>query len=165
MRRKLETGDHPGPRAARVRPARAATGAVRDDPPYLPVMSNYTKTNLKDLDNSAESFGLGDNLETRFARKAMGLEQFGFSYQRMQPNFRQPFGHVHREQEEVYLIIGGGGRIKVEDEIVELKQWDAIRVPGGNTRALESGPEGMELIAMGGNPTGDADMAQNWWTD
>ena len=128
-------------------------------------MSNYTKTNLKDLDDAAQNFGLGDNLEVRFARKAMDLQQFGFSYQKLQPNFRQPFGHIHAEQEEVYLVIAGSGRIKVEDEIVDLKQWDAVRVPGGVTRGIESGADGMELIAMGGNPTGDAETKPEWWTD
>lgn len=129
-------------------------------------MSDYTKVNLKDdVDNAAERFGLGEHMETRFARKAMGLEQFGFSYQKIQPNYRQGFGHVHREQEEVYLVLEGGGRIKVEDDIVELKQWDAVRVPGGRTRALEAGDAGMTIIAIGGNPTGDAEMVSDWWVD
>jgi uncharacterized cupin superfamily protein len=128
-------------------------------------MSDYTKTNIKDLDNAAASFGMGDHLETRFARKAMGLEQFGFSYQKMQPGFRQPFGHVHREQEEAYLVLEGSGRVKIEDEIVDLKQWDAIRVPAGLTRAFESGPDGLTFIAIGGTPTGDADMVNGWWAD
>jgi uncharacterized cupin superfamily protein len=128
-------------------------------------MSDYTKTNIKELDNAAEGFGLGDKLETRFARKAMGLEQFGFSYQKLQPDFRQPFGHVHSAQEEVYLVLEGSGRIKVEDEIVDLAQWDAVRVPGGVTRALESGSGGMTILAIGGNPAGDADMIKDWWVD
>jgi mannose-6-phosphate isomerase-like protein (cupin superfamily) len=128
-------------------------------------MGNYTKTNIKELENAAEGHGLGDKLETRFARKAMELEQFGFSYQKMQPGFRQPFGHVHSGQEEVYLVLEGGGRIKVEDEIVELEQWDAIRVPAGVTRALESGGSGMTIIAMGGAPAGDGEIVQGWWSD
>lgn len=128
-------------------------------------MSDYTKVNLKELENSAESFGLGDNLETRFARKAMGLEQFGFSWQKMQPGFRQPFGHVHSKQEEVYLVLEGGGRIKVEDEILDLKQFDAIRVPAGVTRALESGDAGMTIVAIGGAASGDGEIIQNWWVD
>ena len=129
-------------------------------------MSDYTKVNLKtDVDNAAESFGLGEYLETRFARKKMGLEQFGFSYQKFQPNFRQPFGHVHREQEEAYIVLEGSGRIKIEDDVVDLQQWDAIRVPAGITRALESGGDGMTILAIGGNPTGDADMVENWWSD
>ncbi|MES1246929.1 MAG: cupin domain-containing protein [Actinomycetota bacterium] len=129
-------------------------------------MSDYTKVNLKsDVKNTAADFGMGDDLETRFARKAMGLEQFGFSYQKLRPGFRQPFGHVHKEQEEVYLVLEGSGRIKVEDDVVDLAQWDAIRVPAGLTRALESGDEGLAFIAMGGNPTGDAEMVNGWWAD
>jgi uncharacterized cupin superfamily protein len=129
-------------------------------------MSEYTKVNLKkDVENSAESYGMGDNLEARFARKPMGLEQFGFSYQKLQPGFRQPFGHVHKEQEEVYLVLEGGGRIKVEDEIVDLGQWDAIRIPGGVIRQIEAGDSGLTIVAMGGNPTGDADMINGWWAD
>lgn len=128
-------------------------------------MSDYTLTNLKDLENAAEGFGLGEHLEARFARNAMGLEQFGFSYQRMEPNFRQPFGHRHAGQEEVYLVLGGSGRAKIEDEIVGLKQWDALRVPADVTRAFESGDDGLELLAIGGTPSGDADIIQSWWAD
>ena len=128
-------------------------------------MSDYKLINLKGLDNAAESFGLGEKLETRSARKAMELEQFGFSYQKMQPGFRQPFGHVHSEQEEVYLVLHGGGRAKVEDELVDLKQWDALRVPPGVTRAFESGQAGMELLVIGGAPTNDGEIIQNWWDD
>ena len=126
---------------------------------------SYTKKNLKELDNAAESFGLGDHMETRFARKAMGLEQFGFSYQKLQPDYRQGFGHVHREQEEAYVVLEGSGRAKVEDDIVDLQQWDVLRVPAGNTRAFEAGGDGLTYIAIGGNPTGDADMVENWWSD
>jgi uncharacterized cupin superfamily protein len=137
-----------------------------DRPRIFRAMSDYTKKNLKgDIENSAESYGMADKLEARFARKSMGLEQFGFSYQKMQPGFRQAFGHVHREQEEVYVVLEGGGRVKIEDEIVDLRTWDALRVPPGVTRAFEAGPDGMAYIAIGGNPTGDADMIQDWWTD
>jgi uncharacterized cupin superfamily protein len=125
----------------------------------------YTKMNINELDNAAEQFGLGDNLEARFGRKAMGLEQFGFSYQKLQPEFRLPFGHVHREQEEAYVVLEGSGRAKVEDDIVELQQWDVLRVPAGQKRAFESGPDGLAYLAIGGNPTGDADMLENWWSD
>jgi uncharacterized cupin superfamily protein len=129
-------------------------------------MSDYTKKNLKDdVDNSAEQFDLAENLEARFARKPMGLEQFGFSYQKLQPGFRLPFGHVHKEQEEVYVVLEGSGRIKVEDEIVDLRQWDAVRIPAGVTRAFEAGPDGLAYLAIGGNPPGDAEMIQNWWSD
>ena len=127
-------------------------------------MSDYTKLNLKsDVEDSAPGFGLGDNLEARFGRKALELQQFGFSYQKMQPNYRQGFGHVHKEQEELDLVLGGSGRVKVGDDIVELAQWDALRVGPGVMRQFESGGEGLEYIAIGGAPTGDAEMVNDWW--
>lgn len=129
-------------------------------------MSDYTKLNLKnDVEDSAPGYGLGDHLEARFGRKALELQQFGFSYQKLQPNYRQGFGHLHKEQEELYLVIGGGGRVKVDDDIVELKQWDALRVGPGVTRQFEAGGDGLEYIAVGGNPTGDAEMINGWWAD
>jgi uncharacterized cupin superfamily protein len=127
-------------------------------------MSNYTKANIKELDNSAAQFGI-EGFEARFARKAMGLEQFGFSYQKFEPDWRQPFGHTHSGQEEVYLVLSGGGRIKVDDEVVDLAEWDAIRIPSGVTRQLESGPDGLEILAVGGHPSGDAEIIQGWWGD
>jgi mannose-6-phosphate isomerase-like protein (cupin superfamily) len=127
-------------------------------------MSDYTKTNIKELDNSAAQFGL-EGFEARFARKAMGLDQFGFSYQKFGPNWRQPFGHTHSGQEEVYVVLEGSGRIKVEDEVVELEKWDAIRIPSGTTRQFESGPDGLEIIAIGGTPPGDAEIIQGWWAE
>ena len=128
-------------------------------------MSAYTLKNVKELENAAESYGMADKLEARFGRKALGLEQFGFSYQKMQPGFRQAFGHVHSEQEELYLVVEGAGRAKIEEEIVELKEWDALRVPPGVTRAFEAGDGGMAYISIGGNPAGDAEIIQNWWDD
>jgi mannose-6-phosphate isomerase-like protein (cupin superfamily) len=128
-------------------------------------MSEYTKVNLKDVENAAVSFGMGDDLEARFARKALELEQFGFSYQKMRPDYRQPFGHRHGSQEEVYLVLAGGGRVKVEDEILELVRWDALRVPPGTTRQFESGNDGLELLVIGGTPAGDAETIPNWWVD
>ena len=128
-------------------------------------MSDYHKMNIKDVENSAESFGLADNLEARFVRKPLGLEQFGFSYQKLRPNFRQPFGHRHTAQEEVYVVLGGGGRVKLEDEIVELREWDALRVAPATTRQFEAGDAGLELLVIGGGPSGDAETIPNWWAD
>jgi mannose-6-phosphate isomerase-like protein (cupin superfamily) len=128
-------------------------------------MANYTVKNLKQVDNAAERFGLGDNLEARFARKPLELENLGISYQRLEPNFRIPFGHKHGEQEELYVIVSGSARVKLDDEIVELKQWDAIRVPGEVTRNFQAGPDGVEYLAIGAPQEEGADMVQEWWAD
>lgn len=127
-------------------------------------MAKYTVRNLKQIDNAAERFGI-EGMEARFARNPLELEKFGFSLQVLTPNYRQPFGHHHRNQEEVYLVLRGGGRIKVDDDIVELQEWDAIRVPAGATRQLESGPDGLDFLAIGAPEGGDAELVEGWWSD
>ena len=132
-------------------------------------MGDYTKINLKDVDDAAVGFGLSPNLEARFARRPLGLEKSGISYQRLAPNFRSPFGHRHDEQEEIYVILSGGGRMKLEDDVIEIGPLDAVRVPGETTRAFESGPDGLELLAFGApqmeGPMGDTQLEQDWWTE
>lgn len=131
-------------------------------------MADYTKVNLKgDVDDQAPNFGLSPNLEARFARVPLELENFGVSYQRIAPNFRVPFGHKHKQQEEVYVVVSGSARMKLGDEVIELAQWDAIRVPSDTMRGIEAGADGVEVLAIGAPNTGpgDADMEQEWWTD
>ena len=131
-------------------------------------MAGYTKLNLRDdVEDQAPKFGLGENLEARMARVPLELEHLGVSYQRLEPGYRLPFGHRHRTQEEVYVVIGGSARAKVEDEVVELGPLDALRVHKDTARSFEAGPEGVELIAIGAPNTGpgDADLLQDWWTD
>jgi mannose-6-phosphate isomerase-like protein (cupin superfamily) len=127
-------------------------------------MANYTVKNIKELENMAERFGI-EGMEARFARSALELEKFGFSVQALVPNYRQGFGHVHARQEEAYVVLRGTGRIKVDDDIVDLKEWDAIRVPAGATRQLEAGPDGMQILAIGAPEGGDAEMIEGWWSD
>ncbi len=134
-------------------------------------MSGYTKVNLKDdVKDSAEDFGLAPNLEARFATSNLELEKSGLSYQRLAPGFRVPFGHRQKEQEEFYVVISGGGKAKIEDEVIEVKQWDVIRVPPEMMRGFEAGPDGAELLAVGAPNTGpnaatDGEMTPGWWSD
>ena len=127
-------------------------------------MSDFTKINLKDdVENMSERFGLAPDMEARFGRNALGLEGGGFSYQKLAPNFEPPFGHDHKRQEEAYIVVGGSGRVKLDDDVHELKQWDALRVPAGTPRAFAAGPDGLELIAIGFGEGGDADMIDKPW--
>jgi mannose-6-phosphate isomerase-like protein (cupin superfamily) len=131
-------------------------------------MTAYTIKNLKDdVDDQAPNFGLSPDLEARMARVPLELEQFGISYQQIAPNFRIPFGHRHKNQEEVYVVVRGSVRANLEGEIVELRQWDAIRVPKETMRGFEGGPEGAEVIAIGAPNTGpgDAEVEQEWWAE
>jgi uncharacterized RmlC-like cupin family protein len=129
-------------------------------------MADYTKLNLKhDVEDMAPQFGYAPNIEARYARKPLGLEKSGVSYFRIAPDFRVPFGHKHGEQEEVYLVISGSARIKAGDDIVELAQFDALRVPGTVPRGMEGGPDGAEIIAFGAPNTDnkDAEMLMDFW--
>ncbi len=131
-------------------------------------MADYTVLNLKaDVEDMAPGAGLSPNLESRFARRALGLEKSGLSYFRVAPGFRVPFGHRHGEQEEIYVVLSGGVRMKLEDDLVELRPLDAVRVPGHVTRAMEAGPDGAEILAFGAPNTDgkDAEMVQGWWED
>ena len=128
-------------------------------------MADYTHLNLRDdVENLAPKHGL-DGLASHFARGPLELEQSGLSYYRLEPGFRLPFGHRHAEQEEVYVVLSGTARFKLEDEMVELKPLDALRVPGPVTRGMEAGPDGAEVLAVGAPNTDnkDAEMVQDFW--
>jgi uncharacterized cupin superfamily protein len=134
-------------------------------------MPRYTKVNLKeDVKDSAADFGLAPNLEVRFATSNLGLEKSGVSYQRLEPGFRVPFGHKQKQEEEFYVVISGGGRAKLDDEIIEVRQWDVIRVPPETMRCFEGGSDGAELLAVGAPNTGpdattDVEMTPGWWSE
>jgi mannose-6-phosphate isomerase-like protein (cupin superfamily) len=125
----------------------------------------YTLRNLKEVEDAAPAFGLAPDLEARFARKPLESTKVGVSYQRLQPNFRIPFGHRHAAQEEIYVILSGSAQAKVDDETVELRQWDALRVDPETMRGIEAGPDGVEVLAVGA-PLGeqnDAELVNDWW--
>jgi mannose-6-phosphate isomerase-like protein (cupin superfamily) len=128
-------------------------------------MPGYTVKNLKEIEDSAVAGGLSPDLEARFARKPLEAEQLGLSYQRFAPGYRSTFGHTHEDQEEIYVILSGSGRLKLDDDVVEVGQWDAVRIAGDVTRAFEAGPEGAELLAFGAGRAADAEVLPGWWTD
>src|SRR5262249_37621528 len=102
----------------------------------------FTLRNLReDLEDLGSNFGSSPGLEFSHASKALELEQCGLSYQHIPPDYRFPYGHTHKEQEEVYVVVRGGGRMKLDDEVVEVKEWDVVRVPPGTWRGYEGGPE------------------------
>jgi uncharacterized cupin superfamily protein len=129
-------------------------------------VADYTLLNIKsDVEDSGERFGYAPNMEARFARKALGLEKSGISYFKLAPDFRVPFGHRHSEQEEVYLLLSGGARVKLDHEVLEMKPMDAVRIPTSVKRGFEAGPEGAEILAFGAPNTDnkDIEMDQAFW--
>ena len=127
-------------------------------------MAGYTIVNLKEVEDQAPKFGLSPDLEARFARVALDAELIGLTYQKLSPNFHVPWGHKHKTQEEIYIVVNGSLRIKLDDDVKELGPWDAVRISKETMRGFEAGPEGAEIIAIGapGGP-GDAETDQNWW--
>lgn len=131
----------------------------------------YTRVNLRSgVEDIAGKHGLGEVLEGHFATGDLGLEKSAVSFQALKPGQRLPFGHNHTRQEELYVVIGGGGRIKLDDEIVEVSRLDAIRVAPDVMRSLEAGDDGLELLAFGAPNTGAvtndvASQEMGWWSD
>jgi quercetin dioxygenase-like cupin family protein len=126
----------------------------------------YTIKNLKEVESSAPE-AMADQLEARFGRKHLDSDHLGVSYFRYAPDFRSPVGHRHREQEEAYVVVAGSGRIRLDDEVVELAQWDVVRVAPEVVRGFEGGPDGLEIIAVGSDRPegGDGETVRDWWQD
>ena len=129
----------------------------------------FTHRNLKqDLVDVGSNFDGPPDLEFRMATQALELESSGLTYQRVPPGYRFPYGHTHRTQEEIYVVVRGSGRMKVDDEIVELVEWDAVRVPPGSWRGYEAGSDGLEILVIGApnlgdDPRGDVEGRRDWW--
>jgi mannose-6-phosphate isomerase-like protein (cupin superfamily) len=125
----------------------------------------HTQMRLTDVKDSAPQFGFGDYQEARFAKDDLDAERTGVSLYRIKPGMRQPFGHRHEEAEEIYVVLSGSGRLKLDDEIVEIHPLDAIRVAPPVTRAFEAGPDGIQVLAVGSRHDGDGEIIPGWWND
>jgi mannose-6-phosphate isomerase-like protein (cupin superfamily) len=128
-------------------------------------VSNWKIVNLLDVDDSAA--GRLDGLEVRMSRKHMESRDVGVSLFRYGPDVRNPMSHHHREQEEAYVIVSGSGRVRLDDEIKDVRQWDVIRVAPEALRAFEAGPDGMDVVAVGGPKPegGDGEISDVPWPD
>lgn len=120
---------------------------------------------VDEVEDSAKGHGLGEIQEARFTLGELESSQVGLSHFRVRPNQRQPFGHHHEKAEEVYFVISGSGRVKLDDEILELTEGSLLRVAPEVTRCFEAGPEGLVYIATGQHMSGDGDIEPGWWTD
>jgi mannose-6-phosphate isomerase-like protein (cupin superfamily) len=126
-------------------------------------MSAYKIINFMEVEGSVPDPNA--ELNAVFARTRLESEHLGASYFRYGPNVRGGMGHSHREQEEVYVVVSGSGRVKLGDEIIDLKQWDVVRVAPTTVRAFEGGPSGMELVVAGSDRPegGDGVRVEDFW--
>lgn len=127
--------------------------------------TSYTRINLRDVDDSAVRFGLSEIQEARFAGGDLEAKATGIAHQVIRPGKRQAFGHRHEVAEEVYIVLAGGGRMKLDDQIMELAPRDAVRVAPTVTRCLEAGPDGLELLVVGPSHPGDGEVISGWWAE
>jgi mannose-6-phosphate isomerase-like protein (cupin superfamily) len=127
--------------------------------------ARYTLKKLLEVEDIAPSRGFDAHQEARFANSDLETEQTGVSLMTVKPGMRQAFAHKHDEAEEVYVVISGAGRVKLDDEIVELERLDALRVSPQVTRQFEGGPDGLQMLAVGARHQGDGEILADWWTD
>jgi mannose-6-phosphate isomerase-like protein (cupin superfamily) len=123
----------------------------------------YAKTNLRSVEDSAVKFGLSETQEARFPRADLGAEQTGINFLSVKPSQREAFAHRHRIAEEIYVVLSGAGRVKLDDELVELSPLDAVRVSPGVARSFEAGPDGLEVLIFGPHVDGDGETVADFW--
>jgi len=127
--------------------------------------TSYTHENLTAVEDSAPKFGFAGVQEARFATDDLDAAETGVSYHRVAAGKRQGFAHRHDAAEEVYIVLAGTGRMKLDDDIIDVKPLDAIRVAPGVTRQFEAGPERLDFVVVGTHKPGDGELVQDWWTD
>jgi mannose-6-phosphate isomerase-like protein (cupin superfamily) len=125
----------------------------------------FTHKKLTDVEDSAPRFGIDELQEARFAKYDLDAEQTGVSLMRVKPEKRQGFGHKHENCEEIYVVLSGSGRAKLDDEIIEVSSLDALRVAPSVTRQFEAGPDGLEMLVVGPRSDGDGEVIPGWWSD
>jgi len=125
----------------------------------------YAKKNLRDVTDSAAEHGLSESQEARFPARDLEAEQTGMNFLVVKPGKREAFAHRHKAAEEVYVVLAGSGKVKLDDELVDLAPMDAVRVSPGVTRAFEAGPDGLEVLAVGARHDGDGEIFPGWWSD
>jgi mannose-6-phosphate isomerase-like protein (cupin superfamily) len=123
----------------------------------------YAKQNLRDVQDSAVQHGLSATQEARFPKRDLGAEQTGMNFLIVKPGQREAFAHRHRTAEEIYVVLAGTGRVKLDDELVELAPLDAVRVSPGVVRSFQAGPDGLEVLIFGPHVESDSELVHDFW--
>jgi mannose-6-phosphate isomerase-like protein (cupin superfamily) len=129
------------------------------------VPASYSIVNLNEAEDFAAKYGYSEQQEARFPAEALDAEQTGLAHIRVKPGMRQPFAHRHGRAEEIYVVLRGSGKVRLDDDVIEVRELDAIRISPSVTRAFEAGADGLELLAFGPRHPGDAEMVPAFWAD
>jgi mannose-6-phosphate isomerase-like protein (cupin superfamily) len=124
---------------------------------------HYSQINLAEIEDVAPANGFADRWQARAARTALSAQQTGLIHFRLLPGKRSPFVHRHASAEEIYVVLSGSGRLKLDDEIVNVRPLDAIRIAPQVARAFEAGSDGLELLAFGPHHPGDGELVDDDW--
>jgi mannose-6-phosphate isomerase-like protein (cupin superfamily) len=122
---------------------------------------SYTIKNLREVKDMAPDFGFEQHQEARFAAETLDAEETGLAFLRVKPGQRSAFAHRHENAEEIYVIVSGSGRIKLDDDILDVRELDAIRIAPGVARALEAGDDGLEFLAFGPHHEKDGELLKD----
>jgi len=128
-------------------------------------MADFTKKNLNEVEDAAVKHGFSETQMARFAGADLGCEKIGLALEGVKPGCRQAFGHRHEQDEEVYVVIEGSGRMRLGEETIEVGPMDAIRVAPGVMRSFEAGDDGLRMLAFGTHTQGDGEIDPGFWTD
>jgi mannose-6-phosphate isomerase-like protein (cupin superfamily) len=126
---------------------------------------SYAKKSLRDVQDMAVQHGLSETQEARFPRADLGAEQTGMNYLIVKPGRREAFAHRHHTAEEIYVVLAGSGRVKLDDELVDLAPLDAVRVSPGVTRRFEAGSDGLEVLIVGPRVESDGEIVPDFWAE
>jgi mannose-6-phosphate isomerase-like protein (cupin superfamily) len=125
---------------------------------------SFTIKNLREVEDMAPRFGFDEVQEARFPREDLESESIGLAFHRVKPGCRQAFAHRHQQAEEIYVLLSGRGKIKLDDEVRDIQPMDAIRVSPRVARAFEAGPDGLELLVFGPRHSGDGEvLSGDFW--
>jgi quercetin dioxygenase-like cupin family protein len=126
---------------------------------------SFTIKNLREVEDVAPRFGFDQVQEARFPWRALEAEQTGMAYHVIKPDQRGG-AHRHDQAEEIYLVLSGSGRIKLDDEVRQIGPMDAIRISPQVKRAFAAGPEGLELLVFGPHHEADGEiLKEDVWAD
>lgn len=127
---------------------------------------DYAIKNLEDVEDVGPRFGFEEVQEARFPREHLGSETIGLAFHVVKPERRQAFAHRHQEAEEIYVVLSGQGRVKLDDDVRAIRPMDAIRVAPHVARAFEAGPEGLRLLVFGPRHAGDGEvLREDFWAN
>jgi mannose-6-phosphate isomerase-like protein (cupin superfamily) len=131
-----------------------------------PATPGWTMSNLDRIEDVAAKRSPDGGRQLRFAGKALGLSQVGMSHQRLGAMVRQPIGHRHSLAEEVFFVVAGSGRARLDDEVVEISAGDLLRIGPEVMRSFEGGEDGIEMVVFSQkNDADEAEIVRDWWQD